>query len=72
MYCVALQEKNGGCLHMTCTQCRHEWWWCCGNVRTRLHIAALVSTVAHPLYYVQDYRKGHAKLCRHSGMTHFA
>ena len=22
--------------------------------------------------YVQDYRKGHAKLCRHSGMTHFA
>ena len=38
----------------------------------RLHIAALVSTVAHPLYYVQDYRKGHAKLCRHSGMTHFA
>jgi hypothetical protein len=23
-------EKNGGCLHMTCTQCRHEWWWCCG------------------------------------------
>ena len=22
-------EKNGGCLHMTCKQCAHEFWWCC-------------------------------------------
>ena len=42
-------EKNGGCLHMTCSQCRHEWWWCCGN----------------------DYKAGHAMVCRHSGMTLF-
>lgn len=22
-------EKNTGCLHMTCTRCRHEFYWCC-------------------------------------------
>lgn len=24
-------EKNGGCQHMTCRGCRHEFWWCCGQ-----------------------------------------
>ena len=22
-------EKDGGCLHMTCKRCTHEFWWCC-------------------------------------------
>ena len=22
-------EQNGGCLHMTCGQCKHDFWWCC-------------------------------------------
>jgi ariadne-1 len=25
--CGMLTEKNGGCDHMTCKRCRHEYWW---------------------------------------------
>lgn len=25
--CKVCIEKNGGCDHMTCNQCRHEFWW---------------------------------------------
>ncbi len=28
--CKAPVEKNGGCNHMTCNQCRHEFCWTCG------------------------------------------
>eukprot|EP01046_Picozoa_sp_COSAG06_P022776 COSAG06_NODE_1781_length_8407_cov_9.719427_6_plen_541_part_00 len=24
-------EKNAGCLHMRCTQCNHNFCWCCGR-----------------------------------------
>ena len=24
-------QKRGGCLHMTCRQCRHHWCWECGR-----------------------------------------
>ena len=27
--CEVPTEKNGGCQHMTCTQCKCEWFWCC-------------------------------------------
>jgi hypothetical protein len=27
--CATPTEKNGGCFHMTCVQCRHEYFWCC-------------------------------------------
>merc|ERR1712224_1185869 len=31
-------EKNRGCLHMYCTQCKHAFCWCCGrNYDSRLH-----------------------------------
>jgi hypothetical protein len=35
-------QKNQGCRHMTCTQCSHEFFWCCGrayrdNVAQRDH-----------------------------------
>jgi len=28
--CSYIIEKDGGCMHMTCTKCRHEFHWCCG------------------------------------------
>jgi ariadne-1 len=27
--CHVAVEKNGGCNHMTCRQCKHEWCWVC-------------------------------------------
>eukprot|EP01130_Rhizamoeba_saxonica_P016476 TRINITY_DN7624_c0_g1_i2.p1 TRINITY_DN7624_c0_g1~~TRINITY_DN7624_c0_g1_i2.p1 ORF type:complete len:560 (-),score=138.66 TRINITY_DN7624_c0_g1_i2:32-1672(-) len=30
--CQVLVEKNGGCNHMTCRQCRYEWCWMCMKV----------------------------------------
>jgi len=27
--CDTAVEKNGGCNHMTCRQCKHEWCWVC-------------------------------------------
>lgn len=27
--CSSTIEKNGGCNHMTCRKCRHEWCWIC-------------------------------------------
>jgi len=29
--CTVLVEKNGGCNHMTCRQCSHEWCWMCNK-----------------------------------------
>lgn len=29
--CSSQTEKNGGCNHMTCQQCRCEWCWVCGE-----------------------------------------
>ena len=29
--CRQTIEKNGGCNHMTCSQCRCEWCWVCGG-----------------------------------------
>ncbi|XP_054881672.1 E3 ubiquitin-protein ligase parkin-like [Poeciliopsis prolifica] len=28
--CLVPVERNGGCMHMQCTQCRAEWCWLCG------------------------------------------
>ena len=28
--CEALIEKNGGCPHMTCSNCNHYYCWSCG------------------------------------------
>jgi hypothetical protein len=34
--CRSPIEKNGGCMHMTCRKCRHEFCWICfGDVRTK-------------------------------------
>jgi len=27
--CRTVIEKNGGCPHMTCVKCSHEFYWCC-------------------------------------------
>ncbi|KAL0221662.1 hypothetical protein RCL1_001516 [Eukaryota sp. TZLM3-RCL] len=29
--CKTRIQKDGGCLHMNCQQCRHDFWWCCAN-----------------------------------------
>ena len=29
--CQAHTQKEGGCLHMTCSSCRHEYCWACGR-----------------------------------------
>jgi len=29
--CSILTEKDGGCNHMTCPQCKQEWCWICGD-----------------------------------------
>lgn len=29
--CKMRVEKNEGCMHMTCVQCRYEWCWRCGE-----------------------------------------
>lgn len=28
-HCMVVIEKNGGCRHMTCTHCRHQFCWIC-------------------------------------------
>lgn len=29
--CASTIEKNGGCNHMSCRKCRHEWCWICAG-----------------------------------------
>ncbi|KAN0065115.1 hypothetical protein ACQY0O_001612 [Thecaphora frezii] len=29
--CSSTIEKNGGCNHMTCRKCKHEWCWICSG-----------------------------------------
>merc|ERR1719173_186317 len=29
--CEASIEKNGGCMHMTCSNCKYEWHWLTGE-----------------------------------------
>lgn len=29
--CNVCIEKNGGCSHMTCNRCKHEFCWICLN-----------------------------------------
>lgn len=29
--CHVAVEKNGGCMHMVCRQCTHEWCWLCSR-----------------------------------------
>lgn len=29
--CKVAVEKNGGCMHMTCRHCTHEWCWLCSR-----------------------------------------
>ena len=43
--CSYVIEKNGGCQHMTCCVCKHEFFWCCGMSYGSNHsnIACLVS-----------------------------
>ena len=35
--CKAPTEKNGGCNHISCAQCRHEWCWLCEQRYTPYH-----------------------------------
>ena len=35
--CRARTEKDGGCNHMTCQSCRHQWCWLCGSTYYKAH-----------------------------------
>ena len=35
--CSAATEKNGGCNHITCRKCSHEWCWLCTSTYTQAH-----------------------------------
>ena len=51
--CSALIEKNGGCNHMTCRSCKHQFNWCCGQPWGRTHndfICAPFYLINHPRY----------------------
>lgn len=37
--CRASTEKNGGCNHITCAKCAHEWCWLCRGRYTHGHYA---------------------------------
>lgn len=41
--CRELIQKNGGCLHMTCSQCQHEFCWHCREPYTHAHTNCLTS-----------------------------
>jgi hypothetical protein len=46
--CRNLIEKNGGCQHMTCRSCKHEFWWCCGRPTNKKHNEVL----CFPIVYI--------------------
>ena len=35
--CATPVEKNGGCNHITCRKCSHEWCWLCTSTYTQAH-----------------------------------
>jgi IBR domain, a half RING-finger domain len=35
--CRYIIEKDGGCNHMTCRKCNHQFNWCCGSDYRRTH-----------------------------------
>ena len=56
--CRYIIEKDGGCNHMTCRKCSHEFHWCCGQKYSRNHsdstckfvtIGLPILTIALPL-----------------------
>lgn len=36
--CKTKTEKNGGCMYITCTQCRIGWCWHCGDMDPSHHV----------------------------------
>lgn len=46
--CLSIIEKNGGCNHMTCMKCRHEFCWMCMRAW---------NNHPHDFYHCQFYKK---------------
>lgn len=47
--CGIYIEKNGGCIHMTCGKCSHQFcWYCLGEYRENRH----VKNIACPFRYI--------------------
>ena len=42
--CKSRVEKNDGCNHMTCTKCRYEWCWLCGEKYFHGHLEECQAT----------------------------
>ena len=45
--CRYVIEKTGGCSHMTCRVCRHEFYWCCGRDYKSQHNAVLCAPIRY-------------------------
>lgn len=42
--CQSTIEKNGGCNHMTCRKCRHEFCWVCMGKSACMHDFLFICT----------------------------
>ena len=49
--CKVMIEKNNGCDHMTCSQCRAEWCWLCGANYRRIRVEGNTAHERTCLYY---------------------
>ncbi|CEL99807.1 unnamed protein product [Vitrella brassicaformis CCMP3155] len=47
--CNAHVEKDGGCLHMTCARCRHDWCWACSKPWSPEHATQCAYPLSAPL-----------------------
>jgi hypothetical protein len=52
--CLAIIEKNGGCPHVKCINCNHEFCWLCGETYYNGHIRDKHTTSRTTLTFVQQ------------------
>lgn len=62
--CKTNIEKNGGCMHMTCRSCKHEFCWVCMGKWSRAHNCnhdAVINPSAEGLTHVRRFAAYNAK-----------
>jgi len=53
--CSVRIEKNGGCNHMTCRPCGHEFCWICTGVYTRGHFCGRIGDDQRDFVFGEDW-----------------